>query len=72
MDTASKKLKQNAPLKERFATETSFPRGRNTDVVVVVLIPVVVDVETALVEVADDDVVAVRRHMPISVRGTRP
>lgn len=36
------------------------PRGRDADVVVTVVVPVVVDVEPVVVEVADVDTVTVR------------
>ena len=40
--------------------EKEVPRGRQTDVAVAVVVPVVVDVQPVLVEVADVDPVAVR------------
>lgn len=42
------------------ASEIEVPGGRQTDVVIAVVVPVVVDVQTILVEVADVDPVAVR------------
>jgi len=48
-----------------------LPGGRQTEVIIAVIIPVVVDVQTVGIEVADVDTVAVRIHtLPVSVHGT--
>ena len=57
--------------------ERRLPGRRETEVVVALVVPIVVDVETLGVEVADVDVIAVRvDYLPASirtplVRGTR-
>jgi len=51
-----------------------LPGGGQADVVIAVIVPVVVDVETVGVEVADVDTVAVRIHLlpaPVRVTGNR-
>ena len=40
-----------------------LPGGRQTEVIIAVIIPVVVDVQTVGIEVADVDTVAVRIHI---------
>lgn len=45
-----------------YQIEKEVPRGGKTNVVVAVVIPIVVDIETLRVEVTDIDTVAVRSH----------
>ena len=56
-----------------FPGSVELPCRRQPDVAVPAVVPVVVDVETVGVEVADVDPVAVRVDMlPAPIRGTRP
>jgi len=71
VDKTSEKLKQNTPYFRSICYKILYPSRRNTDVVVTVVVPVVVDVETVLIEVTDVGVVTVRRNMSVPVRTTR-
>ncbi|OGZ18511.1 MAG: hypothetical protein A2Z68_02685 [Candidatus Nealsonbacteria bacterium RBG_13_38_11] len=62
------KRRLNKTLSERraffdYQTKKEVPSGRDAQVVVAVVIPVVVDVETLRIEVADVDTVAVRIYI---------
>jgi len=55
-----------------FFDEVEVPSGGNADVVVAVVVPVVVDVETLRIEVAHVDVVAVRVDADCSLPSKPP
>jgi len=51
--------------------EKEVPNGGKADVVIAIVIPVVVDIETTWVEVTDIDTVAVRvKNLPIFIQTT--
>jgi hypothetical protein len=55
----------------RYQIEKRLPGGRHGHVVIAVIVPVVVDIETVGIEVADVDAVAVRIHLlPASINAT--